>query len=53
VALLQELSFADVSAAGSLIAAIRGAVAKSDQPARIVIAGSLYLVGHALKLNGD
>ncbi|HEX2751499.1 MAG TPA: folylpolyglutamate synthase/dihydrofolate synthase family protein [Alphaproteobacteria bacterium] len=53
VALLQELSFADVSAADSLIAAIRSAVAKSDQPARIVIAGSLYLVGHALKLNGD
>lgn len=51
VDLLRGLNFADVSAADSLKAAIKSALSKTDVPSRIVIAGSLYLVGHALKHN--
>lgn len=50
--LLRRLDFADVATADSLTAAIKSAIAKTPAPSRIVVAGSLYLVGHALKLNG-
>jgi len=52
-AVLRRLGFADVTMAESLTAALAAVTAKTAQPSRIVIAGSLYLVGHALKLNGE
>lgn len=53
VDLLRQLNFNDVSAADSLVTAIKSVMAKTEVASRIVIAGSLYLVGHALKRNGD
>lgn len=50
---LRHLGFADVTTANGLMEAIKSTLAKTSAPSRIVIAGSLYLVGHALKLNGD
>lgn len=55
-ALLNQLGFSGVQTAASLPNALRaivvGAVDKT-QSQRIVVAGSLYLVGHALKINGE
>lgn len=51
-ALLRAQGYGSVDVSESLPAAIRAACYESAAPARIIITGSLYLVGHALKLNG-
>lgn len=51
--LLQTLGYAHVRISESLPAAIRAACFASGTPGRILISGSLYLVGHALKINAD
>lgn len=51
-ALLQAAGYADVSVSESLPAALAAPRFASAPRGRIIITGSLYLVGHALKLNG-
>jgi dihydrofolate synthase / folylpolyglutamate synthase len=49
---LKAMGFSNVGAADSLEGAIRSLSFQFQGPQRILITGSLYLVGHALKLNG-
>ena len=51
-ALLSAQGYGTVDVSESLPAAIRAACYESGAAGRIIITGSLYLVGHALKLNG-
>lgn len=50
---LRRTGFANVNSAENIEDAIRAAAFSSDPPGRILITGSLYLAGHALKINGD
>lgn len=49
---LKAMGFADARPADNLESAIRSLALQFTTPQRIIITGSLYLVGHALKLNG-
>jgi dihydrofolate synthase / folylpolyglutamate synthase len=52
--LLQNMGgFDTVSTAPDIQTALAQLVAKHTAPQRVMISGSLYLVGHALKVNGD
>jgi len=48
---LRGAGFADARPAPTLESAIRSLAFQFDRPQRIIITGSLYLVGHALKVN--
>jgi dihydrofolate synthase / folylpolyglutamate synthase len=49
---LKAMGFANAQPADNLESAIRSLALQFTTPQRIIITGSLYLVGHALKLNG-
>jgi dihydrofolate synthase/folylpolyglutamate synthase len=49
---LKAMGFTNVAPADNLESAIRSLALQFSTPQRIIITGSLYLVGHALKLNG-
>jgi dihydrofolate synthase / folylpolyglutamate synthase len=49
---LRNMGFSGVSPAENLESAIQSVVFQFKTPQRILVTGSLYLVGHALKLNG-
>ena len=49
---LQNLGFSHAAAAENLESALQSLAFQFATPQRILITGSLYLVGHALKLNG-
>lgn len=49
---LKSMGFADARPAANLESAIQSLTFQFTEPQRIIITGSLYLVGYALKLNG-
>jgi len=49
---LKAMGFTNAQPADNLESAIRSLTLQFTTPQRIIITGSLYLVGHALKLNG-